>query len=264
MSNGNSAARICHNLARLVRRNAVNSLLVAVLASAARMEIAAANPAETAAIVLALTVIGMPALYCASRIRDRSSLLAVPAVIGFGCGVGRALLPAPILAAIPDDMALATLWRATTLAALTTACLVFIALFRRHSGSVEDRIARALGTALPIPPEFAPAVGKELSLFYYALFAWQSAPEIPPGGAAFSVDRRSTDPPVLWVVLGLSVVETSVIHVFVRHWSRELAWVLTDLGLLGMVLLLGTSGSHFEKSASRVTRIMSHSWGGAA
>jgi len=83
-------------------------------------------------------------------------------------------------------------------------------------------------------------VARELSLFYYALFSWWLKPEVPSGAEAYSVHRKSTDPLVLWVLLGLSVLEIAALHLILRHWSHTIAWALSGLGILGLLFILGT------------------------
>lgn len=50
-----------------------------------------------------------------------------------------------------------------------------------------------------------------------------------PAGAAFSYHRAVA--PMLWVLLGLMVVETSVVHLLVALWSPRAALVLSLLSL---------------------------------
>ncbi|WHO40596.1 hypothetical protein PMI04_008420 [Sphingobium sp. AP49] len=50
-----------------------------------------------------------------------------------------------------------------------------------------------------------------------------------PPGAAFSYHRAVA--PMLWVLLGLMVVETSVVHLLVALWSRHAALILSLLSL---------------------------------
>jgi hypothetical protein len=99
---------------------------------------------------------------------------------------------------------------------------------------------RVLGVAFPVPQGVVTTLARELSPLYYALFSWWAKPEVPGGAEAYSVHRKSTDPLVLWLLLGLAVLEIAALHLILRHWSQTLAWALSDLGILGLVFILGT------------------------
>jgi hypothetical protein len=106
--------------------------------------------------------------------------------------------------------------------------------------NVLSRFGRVLGVALPGVRSVVATAARELSPVYYALFAWWSKPEVPSGAEAYSVHRKSTDPLVLWLLLGLAVLEIAALHLILRHWSHAVAWALSDLGILGLLFILGT------------------------
>jgi hypothetical protein len=69
---------------------------------------------------------------------------------------------------------------------------------------------------------------------------WWSNSEIPDGAEAYSVHRKSVDRQVLWIFLGLGLVETGALHVILRHWSPVIAWTLSGLGILALLSILST------------------------
>ena len=58
-----------------------------------------------------------------------------------------------------------------------------------------------------------------------------------PAGAAFSYHRAVA--PMLWVLLGLMVVETSVVHLLVALWSKRAALILSLLSLATIGWFIG-------------------------
>src|ERR1700689_3790677 len=120
---------------------------------------------------------------------------------------------------------------------------------------------RVLGVALPVLRGAVTTAARELSLVYYALFSWWSKPEVPSGAEAYSVHRKSTDPLVLWLLLGLSVLETAALHLILRHWSQTIAWTLSALGILALLFILGTLRAMQLKPALVTSSEMSLSLG---
>lgn len=67
-----------------------------------------------------------------------------------------------------------------------------------------------------------------------------SKSEIPDDAETYSVHRKSVDRLVLWVLLGVGVVETGALHVILRHWSSVIAWTLSGLGVVALLSILST------------------------
>jgi hypothetical protein len=227
-------------IGRLLRYGGPMLGLVACWALASRSVPALEHPAVAGALDLLVFLVGMPLVSCALRVRQAADLTALPATIALSGMLGKTVLPAPIAAAIDASAVLDAIRLVAVDGAAIIAAAIFLFALTRRAAGPEARIVRALGTALPIPPEAAAMVGKELLLFYYALFAWRAKPEVPDGAAGFSMHRKSTDPLILWLLFGVSLVEMAVLHVIVRHWSSTTAWILSDLGLLGALFILGT------------------------
>ncbi|MCW4461145.1 hypothetical protein OK349_05450 [Sphingomonas sp. BT-65] len=59
--------------------------------------------------------------------------------------------------------------------------------------------------------------------------------ELPPG-AAFSYHRAVA--PMLWILVGLMVVETAVVHLLVALWSGRAALILSLFSLAALVWLI--------------------------
>jgi hypothetical protein len=227
----------------LIRHIVPGALLMVGIAGAARSGLAEANAVQASVILPIFFGVCVSLLFCVQRVRTLSDLRALPAVIGFAAAVGRALLPGDIATAMASNFRLDMMWDSVMLISAMSATFIAIRVFRYDAVDVEARLARTIGATLPLSQELVPIVAKELALFYYALFSWWTVPEIPPGGEAFSVYRRSTDPLVLWVVLALGVVEIIVLHLIISHWSPRAAWIVSDFGIVGLLFILGTIGT---------------------
>lgn len=109
-----------------------------------------------------------------------------------------------------------------------------------RGGDVVERMEAVLLTFVRVPLLAAIAAG-ELAVLYYAFAAWRRAPEVPPGVQAFSIHERSGSASLFGVFAGISVVETPLVHLVVRHWSVTAAWILTAISAYGAIWLLGMS-----------------------
>jgi hypothetical protein len=85
----------------------------------------------------------------------------------------------------------------------------------------------------------AGAVASEVSIVYYALFAWRKKPVVPLAARAVTVHEQSG-----WgsIVAGLLVViaaESIGMHLLLQRWSATAAWIATALDAYGMLWLIG-------------------------
>lgn len=91
-----------------------------------------------------------------------------------------------------------------------------------------------------------------MMLLRYA-FNWNQSPDIPAGSIPFSYHRGLR--PMLWALIGASILEIVVLHLVVAlFWSEIAAMVLAGLSVLGLVYLIGFMVS-LEKSPLLVTDV---------
>lgn len=70
-----------------------------------------------------------------------------------------------------------------------------------------------------------------------ALFRWGDEPDIPDGARAFSYHQQIM--PMGVALLCLSLVELTVVHLLVSHWSRTAALVMSLISGVALVTLVG-------------------------
>lgn len=104
-------------------------------------------------------------------------------------------------------------------------------------GDVAERIESAFLAALP-NPRLARALAFEFSLIHYALFSRRSRPS-GTEGRTISYHRAGGYGGIVFALLLVSACEIIVLHVFVSRLSGVAAWLLTALGLYGVVWILG-------------------------
>ncbi|MCJ8191660.1 hypothetical protein [Sphingomicrobium aestuariivivum] len=103
----------------------------------------------------------------------------------------------------------------------------------RRGASLEESFATIL------PPRLVHLAARESAAMRLALFRWRLVPDVPEGASAHRYDRYLA--PMLWVFLGLQVVELGVVHLLLMQWSETVAWVmfaLTMAGILWFVALI--------------------------
>ena len=120
---------------------------------------------------------------------------------------------------------------------------VQIATTRKQASDSGDplvTIRNSVAAVIPFPAG-ARAIATEFILVYYAMFGWRAKPHVPAGARAFFL-RESSDKASLLATIALaSVFEIVPVHLLVHRWSALAAWILTGIGLYGMVWLLGLS-----------------------
>jgi hypothetical protein len=140
----------------------------------------------------------------------------------------RAVLPVLRLLAVPAELATVLLgvWRVRRMLNGLAA-----------EGDVVARLERAFGAAVPYP-RFARMLAYELSVIYYGLFSWRDRPAVGPG-RTFSYHRAGGYGAIAFALLMVSACEIVGTHVMVSLASPAAAWLLTALGLYGVVWILG-------------------------
>ncbi len=111
----------------------------------------------------------------------------------------------------------------------------------RDSGEdAVDRLrSRLYRTSPSAERPLAGLLAHELAVFYYAFFFWRVEPPAHTEGIAFTYHRRSGSVALLGALLGIAAVETIVVHLLVARWNATVAWILTAVGVYGIVWLLG-------------------------
>ncbi|MGO4344711.1 hypothetical protein AB4Z45_04335 [Paenibacillus sp. MCAF9] len=86
-------------------------------------------------------------------------------------------------------------------------------------------------------PKIAALLTHELSVFYYALFAWKETPFIRTGAASFSYHKNSNKLITLLVFSKVLIIEGVCMHILLAQWSHTAAWLLS-LGNVYIIMLL--------------------------
>ena len=97
---------------------------------------------------------------------------------------------------------------------------------RRGGASLEA----ALGEILP--PLFIRFALREAATMRIALFSWGAPQDVPKGTSGHDYHRALA--PLLWVLLGLQVIELGVVHLLLMLWNPTLAWVVFALTMAGI------------------------------
>lgn len=88
-------------------------------------------------------------------------------------------------------------------------------------------------------PRFVRILATELSIIHYGLFAWRKRPLYTTNDDIFTYDQKSGLGLIVGVFVVLIAIETPVLHYFISLKFPPLAWVVTALGLYGVVFILG-------------------------
>ena len=111
---------------------------------------------------------------------------------------------------------------------------------RSTSGSGSDDMLDRLRTvAREIMPMkgVAEAIGFEMAVVYYALFAWRR-PRINPSSRVFTYHRTNSYGALGFALLIVTIAEAIPVHLLVTRWSARGAWLLTALAAYGMLWFL--------------------------
>ncbi|WP_265561721.1 hypothetical protein [Sphingomicrobium arenosum] len=84
-----------------------------------------------------------------------------------------------------------------------------------------------------LPPRLVHMMAKESAAMRLALFGWRLKPDVPARASAHRYDRYLA--PMLWVFLGLQVIELGVMHLLLVHWNPTVAWIMFGLSMAGIL-----------------------------
>lgn len=87
-------------------------------------------------------------------------------------------------------------------------------------------------------PRVVRILATELSIIHYGLFAWRKRPRHATTDEIFSYHEKSGLGLIVGVFVVLIAIETPVLHYFISLKLPPLAWVVTALGLYGVVFIL--------------------------
>lgn len=85
------------------------------------------------------------------------------------------------------------------------------------------------------PKKIAAIVMSEVAVFYYLFFSWLKTPLT---ANTFSYHKKSGTLITLYVLMGLFIMEASVVHMILMKWSPTIAWVLTVLSIYTMLQII--------------------------
>ncbi|GGA15503.1 hypothetical protein GCM10008018_70300 [Paenibacillus marchantiophytorum] len=83
----------------------------------------------------------------------------------------------------------------------------------------------------------APFLLHDLSLFYYAFFAWRKKPYLQPDTAAFRYHTNSNWLITILILSKILLIEGVCVHILFMQWSPIVAWILS-IGNVYIILLL--------------------------
>jgi hypothetical protein len=188
-----------------------------------------------AAVLLDLTIV-VPLLFIVLVARGARKWVGItPVVLASLVGAGL-VLPVSYRAALP-------VLRLLVLPAELATVAFVVQRVRRGfrdlgtEGDVVDRLDRALSAAVPYP-RLARVLAYEISVLYFGIFSWRDRPEAFRG-RAFSYHRAGSYGAIVFALMIVSACEIVGAHLAVSHASPAAAWLLTVLGLYGVVWLLG-------------------------
>ncbi|MCB0201136.1 MAG: hypothetical protein KDI03_13785 [Anaerolineae bacterium] len=104
-----------------------------------------------------------------------------------------------------------------------------------------ETLEASLRTALPaFPPLVVNLLTTEVSLVSFGLTGWlRRARPATDGLPRFSYHRVGSYPVILGFLAFIMVLETSVLHLVVMHWSPAVAWVLTIASVYTLIWFFG-------------------------
>jgi len=104
----------------------------------------------------------------------------------------------------------------------------------------DDMLDRLRKVALEILPmrRAAEAIGFEMAVVYYSLFAWRHRAPNPPATRVFTYHRTNGYGALGFALLIVTLAEAIPVHLLVTRWSPRGAWLLTALAAYGMLWFL--------------------------
>lgn len=169
-----------------------------------------------------------------AELRPRG-VVAFCAALSVAIAVG---LPHAVAGAILRSTVFALVLAAPLVAHIAWGCARLTASPARVGGDFKDRCGDILSEFIPRP--LARLVASELMVLWYAV-VWRRVPA-PEGTAAFSYHQNMR--PILWALLGASVLEIGLAHLLVwKLWSPRAAVIVSLLSEFGVVYLIGVISS---------------------
>lgn len=110
----------------------------------------------------------------------------------------------------------------------------------RDAGA-DDMLDRLRTVAREIVPlrGVAEAIGFEMAVVYYSLFAWRRRrPQLDPATRVFTYHRTNSYGALGVALLIVTMAEAIPVHLLVTRWSPRGAWLLTALAAYGMLWFL--------------------------
>ncbi|OPA77416.1 hypothetical protein BVG16_13225 [Paenibacillus selenitireducens] len=89
-----------------------------------------------------------------------------------------------------------------------------------------------------IPSKIASLFVHDVSIFYYAIFAWRKKPYIRDGSSAYSYHKNSSWLITVLMVSKIMLIEGIGAHLLLMQWSHPVAWILSIGNIYIMILLL--------------------------
>jgi membrane protein YdbS with pleckstrin-like domain len=108
---------------------------------------------------------------------------------------------------------------------------------KTHEREFQETVEGVLGKIIDHPRVVA-ILASELSILHYGLFAWRNRPRNATTDEVFTYDRETGLGLIVGIFLVLIAIETPVLHYFISMKFPVLAWIVTALGLYGMVFIL--------------------------
>ena len=112
--------------------------------------------------------------------------------------------------------------------------------------SFYDTLKKAVSGVLPKPVDAFLAT--EIATFYYGFFHWK---KYNFKSKEFSYHKENGAIALFYVIIGLVIVETSIIHLLIMRWNELAAWILSGLSIYTGLQLFG-----FVRSMSKLPTAM--------
>jgi hypothetical protein len=189
-----------------------------------------------AALTIDLTIM-VPFLYFLMIPRQRRWAGVLPAFLLSLLGAGlvlpessRAALPVLRLLVVPAEVATVVLVIGRVRRGLTEVGV---------DGDILARLETALASAVPTR-RLAHVLAYEMGVLHYGLLSWRDQPPGDNGyGRAFSYHGSGSYGAIVFAVLIVSSCEILGVHLVASRASHTAAWLLTGLGIYGVVWILG-------------------------
>lgn len=202
-------------------------------------------PAGAAVVEAAITIdllVGVPLLGYLLLVRTRRAPLAVVALLFLAAlALANFILPASRQTYLDRVEIVAPLVELTLLTLLALKCRHIRAVYRQERPNhifAADAVEASLGRVLGVPSVAALLI-TELTLVSNFFTGWFRRFQPAPGQIAFTYHRRSSYGLMVSALCLLLVVETSLVHLIVRHWSNTAAWILTLASAYTLLWVIG-------------------------